>query len=65
MPQDLRMTRYYWTWQACSLAFAVACGGATYLVVRLTAQPDFAAGVIVGVVAANAWYRTKWKDGDR
>jgi hypothetical protein len=63
-PPDLKTTRtYYWTWQGCSLAFALAVGGAAYLLCKLAGPVGFPEGIIVGIVMAGAWHRTKWRDG--
>ncbi len=71
MPTDLRMTRtYYFTWQALSLAMTIAVGAIAYWIMRpfhgSPAETDTGSylviGIIVGVVMANVWHRTKWKD---
>jgi hypothetical protein len=66
-PPDLRTTRtYYWTWQACSVAFAIGIGSIAYLILSIgeeTPADSLAIGIIVGIVATSTWHRTKWKDG--
>ena len=62
-PPDLRMTRtYYLTWQACSLAAALAFGGAMCAGLWLADDLNYITGIVTGIVMANTWHQTKWSE---
>ena len=61
-PPDLKTTRtYYWSWQACGLAAAMALGGAMCAGLWLADDLNYITGIVTGVVMANAWHRTKYE----